>query len=196
MHAVIHRRHLLVTVALSSLLVLAGCKTPEGYGPRSTMSVEDASADRLEQFSRLVAGSDAAGLDAEFSDAARENSAGLSDRVADLMSVLGGGTVSNGEFYMSVGTLRGGEIYVVSSATVTAPDGSVWQLHVTDCTLNRDDPSELGIKAIEVIPDSGHDAPQGFGWFNESSGAIRYGVRLITSWDGWDPHTSPYSPDW
>ena len=195
MEAPIPRRALLA-LPLSTLIALAGCKSPEGYGPRSTMSVEDASADRLEQFSRLVAGSDVAGLDAEFSDAARANSEGLSERVADLMSVLGGGTLSDEDFYMSVGTLRGGKIYVVSAATVTAPDGSVWELHITDCTLNRDDPSELGIKSIEAIPNSGHDAPQGFGWFNESSGAIRYGVRFIKSWDGWDPWTSPYSPDW
>ena len=193
MEAAIPRRPLL---SLLALLALSGCKTPEGYGPRSTMSVEDASADRLEQFSRLVAGSDAAGLDAEFSDTARANSEGLSDRVADLMSTIGGGVVSGGRFDMSVGTLRGGEVYVVSAATVTAPDGSVWELRITDCTLNREDPSELGIKAIEVIPNSDWDAPQGFGWFNQSSGAIRYGVRLIRSWDGWDPRTSPYSPDW
>ena len=196
MHAVIHRRHLLVTVALSSLLALAGCKTPEGYGPRSTMSVEDASADRLEQFARLVAGSDAAGLDAEFSDAARENSAGLSDRVADLMSVLGGGTLSNEDFYESVGTLRGGKIYVVSSATVTAPDGTRWQVHVTDCTLNRDDPSKVGLRTVEVIPNSVLEAPRGFSWYGTDDDRWPTGIRLIRSWDGWDPHTSPYSPDW
>lgn len=97
---------------------------------------------------------------------------------------------------MSVGTFAGGTIYVVSVANVTAPDGSKWQLHITDCTMDLDEPSEYGIKAIEAIPNTDRDAPRGFGWFNQSSGAIRYGIRFIRSWDGWDPYTSPNSPDW
>ncbi len=183
--------------ALAVLITLTGCshETPQGYGPRSTMLDEEASADRLEQISELIADSDTDGLVAEFSDAAKGESDGLSGRIATLMSVIGGGTLTDGDLYVRVGTLRSGEMWVVSSATITAADGTRWQAHVTDCTLNRDDPSQLGIRGIEVIPYSDHEAPQGFCWHDEN-GQWPPGIRFIRSWNGWDPYTSPNSQDW
>ena len=195
MHAVIHRRHLLVTVALSSLLALAGCRASEGYGPRSTMSDADASAACLDELSSLVVNSDADGLVAAFSEEARSADSDLAAKATEVMSLMGGGTLGDGDFWSSQGNVRTGSIYIISTATVTAPDGTRWQMHVTDCTLNRDDPSKVGLKSIEVIPNSDWDAPKGFGWYNESDD-FPAGIRLITSWEGWDPHTSPYSPDW
>ena len=186
----------LVAATLSCLLALAGCKTPEGYGPRSTMSDEDASAACLDELSSLVAASDADGLVAAFSEGVRSANPGLTERAGDLMSTIGGGTVEDGHFNQSVGNIRSGSIYVVSTATVTAPDGSVWQLRATDCTFNRDDPARVGLRTVEVIPNSALDAPQGFSWYGTDDSRWPSGIRLIRSWDGWDPYTSPYSPDW
>lgn len=186
---------LVMGAALSTLLALAGCRSPEGYGPRSTMSDADASAACLDEFSSLVANSDADGLVAAFSEAAREQDAGLSSDAEELMGILGGGTLADGDFWSSSRIYPSGYNLVISTATVTAPDGTRWQVHVTDCTLNRDDPSKVGLKSIEVIPNSDWDAPKGFSWYNESDDSPA-GIRLIRSWDGWDPHTSPYSPDW
>ena len=195
MHAVIHRRHLLVTVALSSLLALAGCRASEGYGPRSTMSDADASAACLDELSSLVVNSDADGLVAAFSEEARSADSDLAAKAAEVMSLMGGGTMEDGHVNEVGGSTHEGHIRIVSIATVTAPDGSVWQLHVTDCTLDRDDPARVGIRELQIIPNSDWDAPQGFGW--DSTGLDNpAGIHLIRSWDGWDPHTSPYSPDW
>ena len=194
MEAAIPRRALLAALPLA-LLALAGCGSPEGYGPRSTMSDEDASAACLDELSSLVANSDADGLVAAFSEATREQDVELTSDAEELMGILGGGMLSDGDFWSSSRVYPSGYNRIISTATVTAPDGSVWQLHVTDCTLDRDDPSKVGLKSIEVIPNSDWDAPKGFGWYNESDD-FPAGIRLITSWDGWDPHTSPYSPDW
>ncbi len=75
---------------------------------------------------------------------------------------------------MSVGSISSGAIYVVSSATVTASDGTKWQIHITDCTYNKKDPSQVGLKLIEIIPYSDWDAPKGFGWYSEASGQSRH----------------------
>ena len=106
---------------------------------------------------------------------------------------MGGGTINEEDFYMSVGSISSGTIYVVSSATVTASDGTKWQIHITDCTYNKENPSQVGLKLIEIIPYSDWDAPKGFGWYSEASGQSHFGIRLITSWEGWDPYTSPYA---
>ena len=186
----------LLTLAFSSLLVLAGCRSPEGYGPRSTMSDEDASAACLDELSFLVADSDADGLVAAFSEGVRSANPGLAERASELMSTIGGGTVEDGHLNQSEGSIGSGSIYVVSIATVTAPDGSVWQLRATDCTFNKDDPARVGLRTVEVIPNSVLEAPRGFSWYGTDDERWPTGIRLITSWDGWDPHTSPYSPDW
>ena len=88
------------------------------------MADEDASADCLEQFSRVVGDSDASGLEAQLSVAARENQDDLSLRAEDLMSTIGGGTVDEGHVWMTVGTFAGGRKYVVSDAMAAAPDGA------------------------------------------------------------------------
>ncbi|MFC2704604.1 MAG: hypothetical protein ACFN02_01445 [Olsenella profusa] len=190
------RRSLLAALPLA-LLALAGCRSPEGYGPRSTMSDEEASSACLDEVSRLIADSDADGLVAAFSEAAREQDAGLSSSDAEeLMDILGGGTLADGDFWSSSRVYPSGYNLVISTATVTAPDGTRWQVHVTDCTLNRDDPSKVGLRTVEVIPNSVLEAPRGFSWYGTDDDRWPTGIRLIRSWDGWDPHTSPYSPDW
>ena len=187
---------LLMGTMLSALLALTGCRSPEGYGPRSTMSDEDASSDCLDELSSLLADSDAGGLVAAFSERVRSANPNLADRATELMSTLGGGTVGERDLGEREGNIGSGSIYVVSTATVTAPDGSVWQLCVTDCTFNKDDPSKVGLRTVEVIPNSVLNAPQGFSWYGTDDERWPTGIRLIKSWDGWDPYTSPYDPDW
>ena len=89
-----------------------------------------------------------------------------------------------------MGSLGTGAIYVACSGTVTATDGSRWMVEVTNCTFNEDEPSELGIKTIEVVPYS-EEKHEGFGWISDLDSKDYYGVRLIETWDGYDP-----SYDW
>lgn len=187
---------LLMGTVLSALLALAGCRSSEGYGPRSTMSDEDASAACLDELSSLIANSDADGLVAAFSEGVRSANPGLAERAGEIMSTLGGGTVSERDLGEREGSIGSGSIYVVSTATVTAPDGSVWQLRATDCTFNKDDPARVGLRTVEVIPNSDWDAPRGFSWYGTDDERWPTGIRLITSWEGWDPRTSPYDPNW
>ena len=179
-------------LVLSILVVLSGCRINSGHGPRSTMSDEDASAACLEEVSQLIRNSDADGLVAAFSEKAKSDDPELAAKAEKVMSLMGGGTISDGDFWSSRGNLRGGYVFVISTAIVTAPDNTKWQVHIIDCTYNSDDPSKVGLKSIEIIPNSDREAPKGFGWYNESD-EWPYGIRLITSWEGWDPYTSPYT---
>ncbi len=179
---------LLFSVAVS----LSCCYSNSGHGPRSTMSDEDASAACLEEVSQLIKNSDVDGLVAAFSEKARSDDSELSAKAEKVMSLMGGGAMGDEDLYVTVGGLRYGVTYIVSSATITAPNGTKWQIHVTDCTYNKEDPSYLGLKTFEVIPYSDRDAPRGFGWHDELD-QFPMGIRLITSWEGWDPYTSPYT---
>ena len=73
--------------------------------------------------------------------------------------------------------------HVLSLAVITAPDGTKWQIHIIDCTYNKEDPSKVGLKSIEIIPYSDWDAPKGFGWHTTGLDSPA-GIRLITSWEG------------
>ena len=181
-----------IITIISVLAALLGCRINSGHGPRSTLSGEDASAACLEEVSQLIRNSDADGLVAAFSEKARSDDPELSVKAEKVMSLMGGGTMSDEDLYVTVGGLRYGVTYIVSSATITAPNGTKWQIHVTDCTYNKEDPSYLGLKTFEVIPYSDQDAPRGFGWHDELD-QFPMGIRLITSWEGWDPYTSPYT---
>ena len=176
----------------SILTALSGCRINSGHGPRSTMWDKDASAACLEEVSQLIRNSDADGLVAAFSEKAKSDDPELAAKAEKVMSLMGGGTISDGDFWSSRGNLRGGYVFVISTAIVTAPDNTKWQVHIIDCTYNSDDPSKVGLKSIEIIPNSDREAPKGFGWYNESD-EWPYGIRLITSWEGWDPYTSPYT---
>lgn len=195
---------LAAAAVLASMAALVCCALfmqsgSSGWGPRSGMSDEDASADCLEEFAALVVASDADGLVAAFSEAAREQDAGLASDAEELMGIIGGGTLSDGHFTSSTRVYPSGYNRIESVAIVTAPDGSEWRAHIIDCTYNGDDPEQVGLRSIEVIPVTGEfaprGAPQGFGFY-DGSDDWPYGIRLITSWEGWDPLTSPYSPDW
>ena len=188
-----HRFFLPIPVLILSILIgLSGCRINSGHGPRSTMWDRDASAACLEEVSQLIRNSDADGLVAAFSEKAKSDDPELSAKAEKVMSLMGGGTMSDEDLYVTVGGLRYGVTYIVSSATITAPNGTKWQIHVTDCTYNKEDPSYLGLKTFEVIPYSDRDAPRGFGWHDELD-QFTMGIRLITSWEGWDPYTSPYT---
>ena len=178
---------------LSALVALIGCSQSLGHSKRSMMSVEEASADCLKEVSSLIQNSDTDSFLAAFSEKARSEDPELAAKAEKVISLMGGGTMSEEDFYMSVGSISSGAIYVVSFATITAPDGTKWQIHITDCTYNKEDPSQVGLKLIEIIPYSDWDAPKGFGWYSEASGQSHFGIRLITSWEGWDPYTSPYT---
>ena len=193
MNSSFHRFFLPIPVLILSILIgLSGCRINSGHGPRSTMSDEDASAACLEEVSQLIRNSDADGLVAAFSEKARSDDSELNAKAEKVMSLMGGGTTGDEDLYVTVGGLRYGATYIVSSATITAPNGTKWQIHVTDCTYNKEDPSYLGLKTFEVIPYSDRDAPRGFGWHDELD-QFPMGIRLITSWEGWDPYTSPYT---
>ena len=183
----------LLALILSALVALIGCSQSLGHSKRSMMSVEEASADCLKEVSSLIQNSDTDSFLAAFSEKARSEDPELAAKAEKVISLMGGGTMSEEDFYMSVGSISSGAIYVVSSATVTASDGTKWQIHITDCTYNKEDPSQVGLKLIEIIPYSDWDAPKGFGWYSEASGQSHFGIRLITSWEGWDHYTSPYT---
>ena len=182
----------LLTIVFLALASLLGCQPGSGHGPRSTLVDKDASAACLEELSQLIKNSDTEGLVAAFSEKARSDDPELATKAAKLMSLIGGGTISDGHFWSSRGNLRGGYVFVISTAIVTAPDNTKWHIHIIECTYNSDDPSKVGLKSIEIIPNSDREAPKGFGWYNESD-EWPYGIRLITSWEGWDPYTSPYT---
>ena len=179
-------------LVLSILVVLSGCRINSGHGPRSTMSDEDASAACLEEVSQLIRNSDADGLVAAFSEKAKSDDPELSAKAEKVMSLMGGGTMSEQGFGSSQKIFPNISTHVLSLAVITAPDGTKWQIHIIDCTYNKEDPSKVGLKSIEIIPYSDWDAPKGFGWYYESDD-FPAGIRLITSWEGWDPYTSPYT---
>ena len=184
---------LLLTAVFSILIALSGCRINSGHGPRSRMGDKDASAACLEEVSQLIRNSDADGLVAAFSEEARSNDPELAAKAEKVMSLMGGGTLEESYFGEREGNIPSGSIRIISMATVVAPDGTKWQIHITDCTYNKEDPSQVGLKLIEIIPYSDWDAPKGFGWYSEASGQSHFGIRLITSWEGWDPYTSPYA---
>ena len=188
-----HRFFLPIPVLILSILIaLSGCQINSGHGPRSTMWDRDASAACLEEISQFIENSDADGLVAAFSEKAKSDDPELAAKAEKVMSLMGGGTMSEQDFWSSLGNLRSGHVFIISTAIVTAPDGTKWQIHITDCTYNKKDPSQVGLKLIEIIPYPDRDAPQGFGWYAESDD-FPVGIRLITSWEGWDPYTSPYT---
>ena len=181
----------LFTIVLT-LVTLSGCRINSGHGPRSTMSDEDASAACLGEVSQLIRNSDADGLVAAFSEKAQADDPELSAKAEKVMSLMGGGTMSEQGFGSSQKIFPNVSTHVLSLAVITAPDGTKWQIHIIDCTYNKEDPSKVGLKSIEIIPYSDWDAPKGFGWYYESDD-FPAGIRLITSWEGWDPYTSPYT---
>ncbi|WP_314773884.1 DUF5104 domain-containing protein [Lancefieldella rimae] len=183
---------LLLTAVFSILIALSGCRINSGHGPRSTMWDKDASAACLEEVSQLIRNSDADGLVAAFSEEARSNDPELATKAEKVISLMGGGTLEESYFGEREGNIPSGSIRVISMATVVAPDGTKWQIHITDCTYDRDDPSRVGIRELQVIPYSDWDAPKGFGWHTTGLDSPA-GIRLITSWEGWDPYTSPYT---
>ena len=176
----------------SAAVSLSCCYSNSGHGPRSTMSDEDASAACLEEVSQLIKNSDVDGLVAAFSEKARSDDSELSAKAEKVMSLMGGGTMSEQGFGSSQKIFPNVSTHVLSLAVITAPDGTKWQVHIIDCTYNKEDPSKVGLKSIEIIPYSDWDAPKGFGWYYESDD-FPAGIRLITSWEGWDPYTSPYT---
>jgi len=196
-------QRIIFLLAGAALLVLVGVPigcallwrpSTVGYGPRSTMSGEKAAAACLEEVGSLIADSDTDGLVAAFSEAARSQDAELAADAEELMGTLGGGSLApdlSGR--QTLGSIPTGSVFVMSRATVTAPDGTVWELHVVDCTYNGDDPTRVGVWAIDVYPADQPDEPENFATSSETS---RPGIRFITSWEGWDPWSSPYSPDW
>ena len=171
---------LLLTAVFSILIALSGCRINSGHGPRSTMWDKDASAACLEEVSQLIRNSDADGLVAAFSEEARSNDPELAAKAEKVMSLMGGGTLEESYFGEREGNIPSGSI---SMATVVAPDGTKWQIHITDCTYDRDDPSRVGIRELQVIPYSDWDAPKGFGWHTTGLDSPA-GIRLITSWEG------------
>ena len=183
----------ILILILLILVALSGCRINSGHGPRSTMSDEDASAACLGEVSQLIRNSDADGLVAAFSEKAQADDPELSAKAEKVMSLMGGGTMSEQGFGSSQKIFPNVSTHVLSLAVITAPDGTKWQIHITDCTYNKEDPSQVGLKLIEIIPYSDWDAPKGFGWYSEASGQSHFGIRLITSWEGWDPYTSPYT---
>ena len=118
----------------------------------------------LEEVSQLIRNSDADGLVAAFSEEARSNDPELAAKAEKVMSLMGGGTLEESYFGEREGNIPSGSIRIISMATVVAPDGTKWQIHITDCTYDRDDPSRVGIRELQVIPYSDWDAPKGFGW--------------------------------
>lgn len=162
-----------------------------GRGSRSDMTEETASEACLGEVGALVEASDAEGLAAAFSDAARDQDPDLASEAEELMDVLGGGTLTDGDFGSSTKLFPSGDHHIMSIATVTAPDGTSWQVHVIDCTYNGDDPSQVGLRSVEAIPGTDWDAPQGFAWYGLDD-AWPCGIRLITSWEGWVPEPNPY----
>ena len=189
----VNRRWIMPLLTILSILIgLSGCRINSGHGPRSTMWDRDASAACLEEISQFVENSDANGLVAAFSEEARSDDPELAAKAEKVMSLMGGGTMSGQDFWSSLGNLRSGHVFIISTAIVTAPDGTKWQIHITDCTYDRDDPSRVGIRELQVIPYSDWDAPKGFGWHTTGLDSPA-GIRLITSWEGWDPYTSPYT---
>ena len=181
----------LFTIVLT-LVTLSGCRINSGHGPRSTMSDEDASAACLGEVSQLIRNSDADGLVAAFSEKAQADDPELSAKAEKVMSLMGGGTMSEQGFGSSQKIFPNVSTHVLSLAVITAPDGTKWQIHIIDCTYNKEDPSKVGLKSIEIIPYSDWDAPKGFGWHTTGLDSPA-GIRLITSWEGWDPYTSPYT---
>jgi hypothetical protein len=197
------RRRGLATALLAFLLVgtlaLAGCSffnngsSSNGDDNRSAsrgrMSEKDASADCLSQLEELIASSDADRLVAAFSDEARSSDPDLQAQAEELMGLLGGGTMSDQQIFSSRGGRAHSTTTVMSRATVTSPDGSRWQIVVTDRTKDNDDSSCVGIRELQVIPNTDWDAPDDFGWHNTDPD-MPAGIRLITTWDGWDPSTN------
>ena len=165
---------LLLTAVFSILIALSGCRINSGHGPRSTMWDKDASAACLEEVSQLIRNSDADGLVAAFSEEARSNDPELAAKAEKVMSLMGGGTLEESYFGEREGNIPSGSIRIISMATVVAPDGT------------------KGIRELQVIPYSDWDAPKGFGWHTTGLDSPA-GIRLITSWEGWDPYTSPYT---
>lgn len=183
----------LLAISLASGLALTGCSScandgshMPGYTDETFKTTEEVSADTMNQFGKLIGNSDTDGLVAAFSENARANDKDLQAQTKKLMSLLGNGTVNPDKACMSVGSLRTNAIYVAAMGTVTTPDGSKWMVEVTNCTLNTDDASELGFKTIEVAPYV-KKPPHGFSWISNLDSDEYYGIRLIETWDGYDP---------
>jgi hypothetical protein len=184
----------LLTLSLVGILALAGCSLlgdgshRPGVTDDSYKSTDEVSVITINRFEGYVASSDADGLVAAFSDRAREGDPDLQAKAERLMELAGGGTVSDEDFDMSNGSVGTHRIYVCAMCTVTSPDGSKWLVHVTNCTYNTEDPSELGFKTIEFVPYA-EELPHGFGWISALASTDYYGIRLIETWDGYDPQT-------
>ncbi len=189
-----HRFFLPIPVLILSILIgLSGCRINSGHGPRSTMSDEDASAACLKEVSQLIRNSDADGLVAAFSEKAKSDDPELSAKAEKVMSLMGGGTMSEQGFGSSQKIFPNVSTHVLSLAVITAPDGTKWQIHIIDCTYNKEDPSKVGLKSIEIIPYSDWDAPKGFSWYAPDD-QWPYGIRLIMNWNDWDPATNSKLP--
>ena len=151
----------------SAVVSLSCCYSNSGHGPRSTMWDRDASAACLEEISQFIENSDADGLVAAFSEKARSTNPHLDSQANSFMNLLGGG----------------------SHATITAPNGTVWELHVTDCTYNKNDPSRVGLWAIDIYPANRPDEPESYASSSEMSDP---GISIVENWEEWY-RVHPYS---
>ena len=189
-----HRFFLPILVLILSILItLSGCRMNSGHGPRSTMWDKDASAACLEEVSQLIKNSDVDGLVAAFSEEARSNDPELAAKAEKVMLLMGGGTMSEQDFGSSQTIFPNVSTHVLSLAVVTAPNGTKWQIHIIDCTYNKEDPSKVGLKSIEIIPYPDRDAPKGFSWYAPDD-QWPYGIRLIMNWNDWNPATNSKLP--
>ncbi len=117
----------------------------------------------------------------------------LAAKAEKVMSLMGGGTMSEQGFGSSQKIFPNVSTHVLSLSVVTAPNGTKWQIHIIDCTYNKEDPSKVGLKSIEIIPYPDRDAPKGFSWYAPDD-QWPYGIRLIMNWNDWNPATNSKLP--
>ena len=155
----------------SAVVSLSCCYSNSGHGPRSTMWDRDASAACLEEISQFIENSDADGLVAVFSEKVRSTNPHLDPSIHTL------------------GSIKSGSIFITSHATITAPNGTVWELHVTDCTYNKNDQSRVGLWAIDIYPANRPDEPESYASSSEMSDP---GISIVENWEEWY-RVHPYS---
>ena len=173
----------------SAVVSLSCCYSNSGHGPRSTMWDKDASAACLEEISQFIENSDADSLVAVFSEKARSTNPHLDSQANSFMNLLGGGTIDKDPSIHTLGSIKSGSIFITSHATITAPNGTVWELHVTDCTYNKNDPSRVGLWAIDIYPANRPDEPESYASSSEMSDP---GISIVENWEEWY-RVHPYS---
>lgn len=175
---------------LVSALLLTGCQFGTDEDSRATMSGEDASAARFAELSDAISGSDAEALTSAFSEEARSQDGDLAEQAGDLISAVGGGSLTPDQGVNTQGSVPSGSIYVVSRATITAQDGSRWLLNVVDCTYNEDEPKKVGLWAMDLYPAEQPDEPESY---TSSGVGSDPGIVVVRTWEEWrneHPHAS------